>query len=312
MLREQEIINEFLNNKRIPSRRELMQRYNITESTARDLRAIIKYLLQNNLQEPDINPVDIVHLPPAYECNNGKYKLTGYRRIAVLSDIHFPYHDNTALRTALKHVYTLEVDTIILNGDIVDFYSVSFWDRNPDKRNLQAERDLAIKGLDAIRKIFQDAEIIYKVGNHEERLERFLSKKVPELWQLEELRLENFLKLQDLGITLVNGEARIECGELDIIHGHEMRSWSSVNIAITYLRKAFKNVMFGHFHRSQADTKRDIRGELNGAWAVGCLCQLQQSYAPYNEWTHGFAFIELFDNGHFSVKNMLIQGGEVF
>ncbi|NPB03714.1 MAG: metallophosphoesterase, partial [Thermotogae bacterium] len=51
---------------------------------------------------------------------------------------------------------------------------------------------------------------------------------------------------------------------------------------------------------------------LSGAWIVGCLCDLKPDYSPNNEWTHGFAFVELFENGHFSVKNHLIQGEEVF
>ncbi|ADO44932.1 metallophosphoesterase [Hydrogenobacter thermophilus TK-6] len=300
----------------LPSRRKLMEKLKVSEALAREIRAIVKYLMMKNGSEPisfDLNPVDIIDIPEPLDKNDrGPYRLKGYRRIGVISDVHFPYHDKTALKTALKKLYELEIDTLVMNGDIVDFYSVSFWERRPDRRNLQKERELALMAFDRIRKIFPDAEIIYKEGNHEERLARFLSRKAPELYDIEELQTDTFLRLKDFGIVYVKEKRRIEAGELDIIHGHEYRSFASVNIAISYLRKSFRNILIGHFHRRQEDTKKDIRDELSGAWVVGCLCDLKPDYSPNNEWTHGFAFVELFENKHFQVRNFLIQGEEVF
>lgn len=302
-------------NGKLPSRLLIMQMLNVSESAAREIRAIVKYLLQAEGQLPDItiNPAEIVNIPrPLNQNQRSPYVLKGYRRIGVLCDVHFPFHDYTALKTALRKLYEYEIDTLILNGDIVDFMSVSFWERRPEYRNLERERTLAVKALDAIRSIFRDVKIVYKEGNHEERLERFLSRKAPELYDLEELQVENFLKLQDIGIEYVKEKRRIEAGELDIIHGHEYRSFASVNIAISFLRKSFRNILLGHFHRQQEDTKKTIRDELTGAWVVGCVCDLKPDYSPNNEWTHGFAFVELFENGHFQVRNHKIQGEEVF
>lgn len=301
----------------LPSRRRLVKEFQITEAMARDVRAIAKYLLsraeEGNWREAEINPVDVIDIPkPVQIASRKPYKLEGYRRIGILSDIHFPYHDYNALKTALRWLYELEIDTLILNGDVVDFYSVSFWERRPDRRNLQKERELCMKALERIRKIFPDVKIIYKEGNHEERLGRFLSRKAPELYEVEELKVENFLKLPDFGVEYVGDRQRIEAGELDIIHGHEYRSFASVNIAISFLRKSFGNVLLGHFHRKQEDTKKTVRDELNGAWVVGCLCDLKPDYNPNNEWTHGFAFVELYENGHFRVQSYLVQGEEVF
>ncbi len=300
---------------KLPSRRRLAKELSISEQTAREVRAVVKYLLQRDTgyREVEINPVDVIDIPqPLQENHRIPYRLKGYRRIGILSDVHFPFHDYTALKTALKKLYEYEIDTLILNGDIVDFMSVSFWEKRPEYRNLERERKLAITSLEKIREIFKDVKIIYKEGNHEERLERYLSRKAPELYDLEELQVENFLKLRDMGIDYVKNKRRIEAGELDIIHGHEYRSFASVNIAISFLRKSFKNVLLGHFHRKQEDTKKTIRDELNGAWVVGCLCDLKPDYSPHNEWTHGFAFVELFEGGHFRVSNHTIQGEEVF
>ena len=47
------------------------------------------------------------------------------KKIGILSDIHFPYHDLTALTCAIKHLKEQEIDCLYLNGDIQDFYSIS-------------------------------------------------------------------------------------------------------------------------------------------------------------------------------------------
>lgn len=301
------IVEVLLQEDGIPSRGSIMRRFGVTESVAREIRAVVKYLKGYGEEEEDFD------FPPPYEeKKNGVYRLVGYARIGILSDVHFPYHDALALKAAVKSLKEYEVDTVILNGDIVDFYSVSFWDRDPSKRNLALERDFVLRAFDRLRSALKDVKFIYKAGNHEARLGKFLSRKVPELWELEELRVDNFLRLKDFGMDYVDEHTRIEAGELDILHGHEYRSFASVNVAITYLRRAFRNVLIGHYHKAQGDTKRDSRGHLHGAWVVGCLCQLNPSYAPYNEWTHGFAFVELQNNGLFSVKNHVIEGGEVF
>jgi len=314
----EKIVNEVLEvakEEGLPSRRKIARLYGISEAKARAVFEIVRFLLSKEgfRDVREITPVDVIDIPrPLYTNEREPYKIEGERRIGIISDVHFPYHDYTALKTVLKQLYEYEVDTLILNGDIVDFYSVSFWEKKPERRNLEWERELAVRALDRIRSIFKDAKIIYKEGNHEERLERYLARKAPELYELEELKVDRFLKLDDFGIAYVRDKRVIQAGELDIIHGHEYRSYASVNIAISFLRKAFKNVLLGHYHRRQEDTKRTIRDELMGCWVVGCLCDLKPDYSPKNEWTHGFAFIELQESGHFQVKNHLIQGEEVF
>ena len=52
-------------------------------------------------------------------------------------------------------------------------------------------------------------------------------------------------------------------------------------------------------------------GEYNGAFSVGCLCNLSPEYLPYNEWVHGFAIVTMKPNGNFSVENLTINQGEI-
>jgi hypothetical protein len=55
----------------------------------------------------------------------------GQGRYLVLSDVHIPYHDEDALTTALEWGLNNDVDTIILNGDIMDCYPVSSFVKGP-------------------------------------------------------------------------------------------------------------------------------------------------------------------------------------
>jgi hypothetical protein len=55
------------------------------------------------------------------------------RRNVILSDIHIPFHDDEALSLAIAEAESYRPDGIILNGDIVDFFAVSRWEK-PHKR----------------------------------------------------------------------------------------------------------------------------------------------------------------------------------
>ena len=47
------------------------------------------------------------------------------KKIGILSDIHFPYHDLTALTCAIKHLKEENIDCLYLNGDVMDVFSIS-------------------------------------------------------------------------------------------------------------------------------------------------------------------------------------------
>lgn len=94
-------------------------------------------------------------------------------KFVVLSDIHFPYQDDKALKAVYKFLEQHPVDTIILNGDILDFYDVSSFDKDPERVNsLQKEIDLAQKFFKKLRQLAPNARIVFIKGNHCSRLEQ--------------------------------------------------------------------------------------------------------------------------------------------
>jgi predicted phosphodiesterase len=146
-------------------------------------------------------------------------------KFIVLSDIHFPYQDDKAIKAVYKFLEQHPVDTIILNGDILDFYDVSSFDKDPSRINsLQKEIDMANKFFSQLRKR-HSGRIIFIGGNHDaDRLERYL-KKHPELYSLNALKIDRILNLNEYGIDFYRDEFRL--GSLKIIHGDMVRKFSA-------------------------------------------------------------------------------------
>lgn len=242
------------------------------------------------------------------------------RTVGIMSDIHVPYHDEKAVRVTLDYFHEVNVDEIVLLGDVCDFYKISFFKGDPRRMSFQEELDVARGWLRDLRKEFPEHKITYVMGNHEVRLERYINDKAPELAGINSLTVPGILELDSLGIDfidnvdrLVKGESPLTLGKLTLLHGHEVRaSYGAVNIPRLYFMKVHTNVLFGHVHKAQSYITKDIHGTIMGAWSIGCLCHLRERYMPVNEWTTGFAVVRVNDTtGKFSVDNKMIIDGEV-
>lgn len=256
------------------------------------------------------NPFD--DIPDSYEETREPYVLpTSVTKILVLSDIHFPYHNATALRTAIKYGIEKEVDCVILNGDILDFYALSDFAKDPSKPRFRKELELGRWFLAELRKAFPKAPIYYKIGNHEMRLERYLKVKAPEIFDCEEFELSILLEFAKHHVTLIDKFTVIKAGHLNIIHGHEYRGAGGVYPAKYIYGKTRVNTLCGHYHRSSTFSDKNMDGKYHGGFTTGCLCELSPDYMPYNDWVHGFAIVHLKKNGNFKVDNLRIDNGEI-
>lgn len=233
-------------------------------------------------------------------------------KIGVISDIHIPYQSNVATSLALTFLKDKDVNTILINGDAMDFYQASSFIRDPGKRDLQYELDSMRMFVASLRKNFPNALIIYKEGNHEYRWKRFLMLKAPEVFNMSEFRLDIILRLAEHGVIWIDNKKIIKAGKLNIIHGHEYYgSYSPVNPAKGYFNKAMANVMAGHNHQTSSHISKDLNNEITGSWSTGCLCELSPDYMPYNKWNHGFAMVKVDKGGIFSVINKTIINGKL-
>ncbi len=232
-------------------------------------------------------------------------------KILVLSDLHIPHHDKRAIEVAVNYGLYKNANTIILNGDILDFHGLSRFVKIPKHRDVGREINFAKEFFKRLRDMFPAADIYFKEGNHDERWFKFICEHA-ELANVQEMQLETILRLGEQRIKFIGNKRIIHVGKLNIIHGHEIFAGSGViNIARTVRLKANESVLFGHFHRTNEDYQKTIRDKQIGAWATGCLCGLKPQYMPVNNWGLGFAFIETDNDGTFVVENKKIINYEI-
>lgn len=239
--------------------------------------------------------------------------IDGPIRPLILADLHIPYHDRGAIIAALKFGKKNGANAVILNGDIGDFFSISFWEKDPRKRDFAEELQTVREFITTVRQEFPKARLIYKLGNHEERWERYMFVKAPELLDVPEFQFDKLLGLHPEEI--VGDKRPIRLGDLNLIHGHEYRFAISnpVNAARGLFLRAKAYAMCAHHHQTSSHSERTVEQKNRGTWSIGCLCDLHPDYMPLNNWNHGLGFVEVFSGGKFAVQNKFIsESGMVY
>ncbi len=249
---------------------------------------------------------------PKSDAKDRKHMEVEGKRILFLTDIHFPYHNPKSLELALNYGKEHNADTIYLNGDILDCYQLSTFEKDPRKRRFSEELKQVHKFFEILRREFPKANIYFKEGNHEERYWRFMKIKAPELLDIEAFSLASLLNLDKFNIQYIGGRTKATIKKLSVFHGHEFGHsvFSPVNVARGLYMRAKATSICGHSHQTSEHTERDVNDKMITTWSVGCLCELSPEYAPYNKWGHGFAFITV-EGTDFHVKNMRIYKGRI-
>lgn len=239
------------------------------------------------------------------------------QRVLVLSDVHIPYHNRECLLSALQYGKDFGADCVLLNGDIIDCYQLSNFCKDPKERKFNEELAELHNFLSDLRDNF-GGEIIYKMGNHEERYERFLMTQAKDIDGITDpdgvdiLSWESVTHSKKYGHKIVTNKRIIKAGKLNIGHGHEFGKsiFSPVNPARGFYLRAKTNFIGGHYHQTSEHIERDLNGSISGCWSTGCLCDLNPAYMPLNRWNLGFAAVEI-EGDQFTVHNKKIMNGRI-
>jgi predicted phosphodiesterase len=235
------------------------------------------------------------------------------KKILIISDLHIPYHNDDAVFAALEYGLDQEVDTIIINGDLIDFATISRHEKDMRKRSVKYEIDCTKVFLKGLRAMFPKALIVWSYGNHDLRYDKYIMQKAPEIFDIELIQLHELLKLRDLNIIKVDSTQYIYAGKLAIFHGHETGLTSGgVNPARSLRLKLNKSAVTSHFHRETKDMGKNLDEHPYSCYSIGCLCDLFPTYLPVNMWTHGFGYLELNDKGDYNFNLKSIIEGKVF
>ena len=253
-------------------------------------------------------------IPPSASKKRTPVVLTGPMKLGVFSDLHIPYHNPQAVEVAIGHMKKAKCDTLLINGDLGDFYACSRHEKDP-RRRLADELDAIRQFLFWLRSQFPKQRILYKIGNHETNLERYLMREAPVLLGVPDFTIRDVLKLDAFDIEVVESLQLIEAGKLSIYHGHELPQGMSspVNPARGLWMRVQETIMCGHWHRTSEHTETTgISRKVSSCWSVGCLCDLSPDYAIVNRWNHGFAIVDIDKTGAFEVHNHKIIDGRVY
>lgn len=250
-------------------------------------------------------PSDNVALDP-YILEPGKWGITG--------DWHYPYHDEKSLEICLEYFVKKGIKNLLINGDGLDFYECSQFEKDRSKRSIVHEmygfRD---EVLPTLTRFFK--RIVFKMGNHEYRWTQYLRQQAPATFGFEEFRIDVILRLAEQQIGFVDNMQLIKAGKLDIWHGHEIKGspFIPVNPARSAMTKYKGNIVVNHHHRTSFEPMQLANGGSYGAWSIGCLCGMSPEYYPtaYTMWNHGFGELDLDANGDFQFENWRIINGKV-
>jgi predicted phosphodiesterase len=257
---------------------------------------------------------NFVSLPTSLSEKRGTFTFpTGCKKLGVIGDLHIPYHDEDAIETACDKMEAEEVDSILINGDLLDFYQLSFHEKDPRKVHFKNEIESGKQFFEYIRSRFPGIPIYFIPGNHENRFERYLRIKASELLDMDEFRLDVILHVAEYKIEYIPFRTKIVFGDFLIEHGDKIPGAGGVVPARTALMRLKTNCIINHFHKSSQSSQRVYGiGEPTTiiGYSIGCLCELAPDYMEINEWNHGFAILTKVDN-LVSVNNYKIEGNTI-
>jgi hypothetical protein len=279
-------------------------------------RSFIRYYRGTNGKKNRLNMPNTYenkyNLPESDEDEYFPYALPNYRNAVLLYDIHFPFHSISALNCALDEIKDTQPDCVYIGGDMLDFYQLSRFQKDPRRRSFNDELEMAKQFFQILRNLVPHADIIYQLGNHEERFENYMYSRAPELLGVSEFKLEALLQCATYGVKIIDKKRYAHKDGLNIIHGHEFgqQIFSPVNPARGLYLKAKRNAICGHHHQTSEHSEADIEGSVVTCWSVGCLSGLNPEYRPLNKYNHGYATVE-FADGQFAITNRRIIHGRV-
>jgi len=241
-----------------------------------------------------------------------------YKRIMVTSDYHIPYMDKKAYGAMKTYAKEYKPDVFVINGDLLDFYSISKFDKSPRRKTtFKEEIDLGKTCLTELKKILPSkTQIIYLEGNHENRLQRYLWGH-PEFEGLEQLYLENLLDLNAKDIKFVgvdgdywkNDTGHIKLGDTFVMHGDNRLNGAKggMNAAYNTMKSIGNSTIIGHTHRlSHKSHKSPYHNWV--AMEAGCLC----NHTGSADWQQGFATFELYRGKGVNYQIIPINKGKIF
>lgn len=225
--------------------------------------------------------------------------------VVIASDIHIPFQDDAAVRLLIKYCKEKQPEVVVLNGDVLDMFMLSRFTKG-EGRNPLEEMTMCQGFLDSLRKVVPNADIYYVIGNHENRLEKYVLTKAPELASL----IEDVFTIIKTSDYRVRGCASVTFNDNFVCkHGTLLGNKSGLS-AIKEMENAYMSGATGHTHRLCKYIARKSGRKF--VWLeTGCLCSLNPEYMINPNWQAGFAQLEFRNGKLYNSKVIEIEKGKI-
>lgn len=239
-------------------------------------------------------------------------------KVMIMSDIHAPFHDKKAVSIAKKYMQQYKPDYVIINGDVVDFYSISRWDTSPSRKlNVSSELESANYVLDYLLDgIPKKTNLYLNLGNHDVRMRKYIWRN-PELDGLEELDIKNLLHTDERNIQVSIPEVdywrkdsgHLVLGDTMITHGDNTLNGckGGINAGYNTMKSMGMSTIIAHTHRL---SKRSHKTPYHNWVGIedGCLCQGTGTA----DWQQGFVTYEIKDGKGINYQLHPIENGKMY
>lgn len=210
-------------------------------------------------------------------------------RVVSLSDLQLPFVDEPLLEAVYTFIEDYKPHDVILNGDIIDAYEISDFDKRPERLfNLGTELEMARDLLVKIRRYAaKDARIWWVDGNHEERMQRAIWRRAADFSFLVK-DLPQAIGLDQLAAGYVPYGKHIEYLGFVFTHGNFVSAYSAYT-AKRHMERYRSSGANGHTHRLGSYSVTDMHGRSHTWYEQGALCRKDLDYVRgVANWQQGF------------------------
>jgi hypothetical protein len=244
----------------------------------------------------------------------------------VIGDLHFGSHSDKTIEIFYQVCRELKPQTIILNGDTLDMFSISRYPKDIRiSSSLLKERNayhIFLKNIHDITANYQ-TDIFETNSNHsgdsvEGRYWRYLSDRIGELSELPEIKdklsySNVFHPTEDWSRIKLVDYVEI-CKGFVVLHGDVVRKHGGYS-ARGLLDKWFVSIVSNHTHRIGSTAQRfpsigSQKERIIRVYENGCACDLEPCYASAANWQNGFSIINYNNTSEPSVETVLVHNGK--
>lgn len=209
-------------------------------------------------------------------------------KILFIPDSHIPYEDKNAFDLMLKAGKAFKPNHVVILGDFADFYGVSSHSKDPNRAlKLQEEIKLVKERLDQVKELGAKNNQ-YVSGNHEDRLERYLRDKAPELFNF--ISIPKILGLKEKGFHYTPYKQAYKLGKLNVTHDAGNCGRNAHQKALDTFQH---NIIIGHTHRIGYMVEGNANGDRHLSAMLGWLGDVEEIDYMHRvkcikDWSPGF------------------------